>query len=350
MSGPSFAIMRHGRKLKTSVQIGQVQSHNNRDAKVPNSDPALRSQNELRVGTGDLAADINGVMMGYGIDPAKVRSNGVLARELMFTASPEFMKDPSNTAAFKESAWQYIDQKWGDRLAAAWWHGDETTGHWQVVVVPALRPQTQAEAEAECRSRQAEDLAAGVAKKRRVRCKPARVAAKEVWNTKADLVKAQDDFAAAMQPLGLARGLRGSKAKHQRISQFYENLSREDATDKLAAERDAFEIGAKAVLLEHIALSDEDRLVQGPRLKDLKDEKSAWSWYKKKIRPATKHVVAFARRIRDQVRAAVEARVKDELADRTQELDRLVAETKGHIPRKLALDIAKQKLQRDRQR
>lgn len=350
MSAPSFAIMRHGRKLKTSVQIGQVQAHNNRDAKVPNADSARRSDNELRVGTGDLAADINGVMMGYGIDPAKVRSNGVLARELMFTASPEFMKDQANTAAFKESAWRYIDQKWGDRLAAAWWHGDETTGHWQVVVVPALRPQTQAEAEAECRSRQAEDLAAGVTKKRRVRCKPARVAAKEVWNTKADLVKAQDEFAAAMQPLGLARGLRGSKAKHQRISQFYENLSQTEAAEKLSGERRAFEIGAKAVLLEHIALSDDDRLVPGPRLKDLKDDKSAWSWYKKKIRPATNQVIAFARRIRDQVRSAVEARIRDELADRTQELDRLISETKGHIPQKLAIQIAKEKQLRDRQR
>lgn len=343
MSKVSFAILRHGRKLKSAVQIKTVENHNNRAIHVPNADEARRSDNELRVGTGDLAADINGVMVLHDIDPAKVRSNGVLARELMFTASPEFMKDRANTAAFKELAWKHIDQTWGDRIAAAWWHGDETTGHWQVVVVPALRAQTQAEAEAECRSRQAEDLAAGVTKKRRVRCKPARVAAKEVWKTKADLVAAQDEFAAAMGPLGLTRGLRGSKAAHQRISQFYENLRKTEAAEKLAAERRAFEIGAKGVMLGHIVMSDDDtQLAAGEALKRLPKPAEKWNWYKRAVSPAVKQVLVFARSFRDQVKAAVDLRV--------QELDRLIAETRGHIPQKLAIQLAKEKQRRASER
>lgn len=133
-------------KLTSWASLKRLGRHNHRLGEIPNADPEKLSMNQLLVGSDDVQADVRAKITAAGLDPAKLRKNGVIAVELLFSASPEFFRpngqgygeyDQVRLDAWKKATLQHLAEKWGsDRVANAVLHLDEATPHIQAVIVP----------------------------------------------------------------------------------------------------------------------------------------------------------------------------------------------------------------------
>ena len=190
-----YAIMRH-QKLKTWGHVAAVAGHHTRTRPTPNANPS--TSNKWLVG--DPARDICQSVRSL-IGARKVRSNAVLAIEVVMTATPEFFRpgspgsaglyDPDRLAAFERQAMDWLRQTFGaGNVASAVVHLDESTPHVQAVVVP-IDPDTD------------------------------RLSASRWLDGPKKLRALQDSFADFCWSLGLSRGIKGSKAQHARVAQFY---------------------------------------------------------------------------------------------------------------------------------
>jgi hypothetical protein len=88
---PEFAIHRM-QKLKSFAVLRQVAGHNHRLVDTPNADPDRQADNQVLVGTTDVEADVRSRIEAAGLNPAKLRKNGVIAVELLYSASPEYFR------------------------------------------------------------------------------------------------------------------------------------------------------------------------------------------------------------------------------------------------------------------
>lgn len=222
---PQFAIHR-AEKLTGWASLRRVGRHNHRLGEIPNADPEKRSMNELLTGTNDVQADVRAKITAAGLDLAKLRKNGVIAVELLFTASPEFFRpgdqgygeyDQGRLDAWKRATLDHLAKRWGpDRIANAILHLDEATPHIQAVIVPIdTTPRKKGSS---------------------VRLNAAR------WLDGTPRLQAlQDAYHEDVAHLGLERGLRGSKAKHRPVRRAYAEYAGEIAAAKelrIEAERD----------------------------------------------------------------------------------------------------------------
>lgn len=189
-----YAITRLGKKVHTHQELKTIQLHNSRLMPVSHlAGPALAVQLK---GTGMLNDDVGKLL------PTKIRKNAVLAVEMLYTASPEYFRPSSPESAghwerdrlerWQEATMSYLSDRWGDRLASATLHLDESTPHIHAIVVP-------------------------LDQRGKLNCR-------DVFN-RAALIDNQSSYASALQHLGLLRGLEGSKAKHEDIKQYYKRVS-----------------------------------------------------------------------------------------------------------------------------
>jgi hypothetical protein len=88
---PEFAIHRM-QKLKSFAVLRQVSEHNHRLIDTPNADPERQANNQVLFGTTDVEADVKSKIQAAGLDPTKTRKNGVIAVELLYSASPEYFR------------------------------------------------------------------------------------------------------------------------------------------------------------------------------------------------------------------------------------------------------------------
>lgn len=221
----SYAIMRC-KKIKTLGSFGGAMKHAFRTRETPNADPALKRSNQFY---SDYAATSRKAMKALkDMLPEKIRKNGVIAVEYVFTASPDFFKNADDDVKedFFNSSLNWLENKYGkDNVITAVIHNDETTPHLSAFVCPRINGKLNARG-----------YIGGAAKLR----------------------EDQTTFAAAVQHLGLQRGIEGSKAKHQDIKTFYSRLNepvsdlRVSATDITARKigmfgRESSELVAKRV-------------------------------------------------------------------------------------------------------
>ena len=205
-----FAILRIS-KLKTAGNIGGLNAHLNRTMKVPNADPDLTNQNHRIIGTENLNADVQDRIKEAGITP---RKNGVLAIEHLITTSPEFFNGLTKKKVedgkyvlqgSKETIQKYYDfannsVKWlkdrygTENVVNVTVHMDEKTPHLHAIVVPIDGK--------------------------------GRLNAAEFLGNREKMRNMQDTFAEVLKPLGLQRGISGSKAEHVAIKQYYEFLNK----------------------------------------------------------------------------------------------------------------------------
>jgi FtsZ-binding cell division protein ZapB len=201
-----YAILRTA-KLKTAGNCGGLNNHLERKMEVPNADKDLTYLNHRQVGSGDLAKDVSNRIKGAGID--KPRKNAVLAIEHLMTASPEAFvltkklssktgkhvltgsqEDIDRWKKFRESCYDWLMKQYGkENIVNFTTHLDEQTPHIHAVVVPI-----DSKGKLNCR-----DYLGGREKMRGL----------------------QDSFAQIHQELGLERGIKGSKANHGTVKQFY---------------------------------------------------------------------------------------------------------------------------------
>lgn len=188
----AFAILRMD-KIKSFGNAGGLNEHLERTMEVPNSNPEKTHLNERIIGSGNLEVDIKARIEENGCN---VRKNAVLAVQFVMTASPEFFDKTApdfenKVESFKKLSEEFLKKEFGEKnVVNLTLHMDETTPHLHAVVVPIDGK--------------------------------GKLNAREFINGRDKLSKLQDSFAEKMKVIGLERGLKGSKAEHTEIKQFYE--------------------------------------------------------------------------------------------------------------------------------
>jgi hypothetical protein len=187
-----YAIIRM-QKLKSAVGVRRSLKHAFREQETPNVDIQLEAEN-THLGASSSAEAIKKFNAAL---PDKVRSNAVLCVEFLVTASPEKMKEMTRQEQDKyfAEALEFIKDKHGaENVFYSGIHRDESTPHLYAYVVP------KKDGKLNCRA---------------------------FYGEKDALTKMQDDFAEKVAAKNdLNRGIKGSKARHVRIKQFYTDLNR----------------------------------------------------------------------------------------------------------------------------
>lgn len=197
-------------KVKGAGSIGGKSDHNYRQGHVPNADAERKHLNhEYVLNYENLAKAIDARLHNAGLD--HVRKDAVKGMEFILTASPEaFKRDQTGqfTGDYRESDWlkanlNFMKQQYGSNLVAFTLHQDEKTPHIHAIVVP-ITPDN-------------------------------RLCAKELFTPKT-LRQLQTDYAAAMKPFGLERGIEGSRAQHVDMKHIYglQQAQRQEIQQELA--------------------------------------------------------------------------------------------------------------------
>lgn len=194
-------------KLKSGGSIAGSESHTNRKRETPNAD--LTKQNERFIGADPRLSPLTleqEVYLRIGNNGGKkIRTDAVLCVEVMLTASPEFFRPDDHGKAGKWNAdqleqWKQENLKWlketfGDCIVRAELHLDESTPHIHAYLVPL------------------DDLG-------KLNCK-------KLFGDRKKLSDFQDSYAKAMAPLGLERGIKGSRATHTQVKDYYAAVAKE---------------------------------------------------------------------------------------------------------------------------
>ncbi|MBW4638599.1 MAG: plasmid recombination protein [Gloeocapsa sp. UFS-A4-WI-NPMV-4B04] len=185
-------------KLKAG-SVGRSALHTSRKRDTPNADP--EKQHIRIIGSPDSPStpDLE-TLVRQRIGEQTIRKNAVLAVEFLLTASPEYFRpdDPGKAGHyeqqqledFQHTACEWLLNRYGDRIVRAELHLDESTPHIHAYMVP-------------------------LDEKGKLNCRAL------LGGSRYRLSELQDDFAAAMKPLGLERGIKGSRAKHTEVRKYY---------------------------------------------------------------------------------------------------------------------------------
>jgi archaellum component FlaC len=170
------------------------------DEKVPPNIDVTRSHlNQYLIRPKNLNKAIDErIKEGYKA-PYQIKSNAVKAITIVLSGSQEPMnkmakENPELFQSWVETNQEFLEKKYGkENVVSLVLHLDETTPHLQAVIVP-LTPD-------------------------------GRLSAKEVMGNRIQMRKTQDEYAQAMKPFGLERGLEGSKAKHEDVKEYYTRIN-----------------------------------------------------------------------------------------------------------------------------
>lgn len=131
-------------KIKTFGQLSAKNNHNHRLSDVPNAAP--KSDVKLLFGSDDIVSDVKSHLVKQGINPEKIRKNGVICNELICSLSPEYFLDnvldykgkfnKQNTNEFIRRVRAFLLETYGDNLVSLVVHLDESTPHIHAIVVP----------------------------------------------------------------------------------------------------------------------------------------------------------------------------------------------------------------------
>jgi hypothetical protein len=203
----AFAILRLN-KLKTFGNIGGLSAHIERTMDCPNADKSLQHLNQKFVGTGNLCADVQTRIESAGVKP---QTDSVLAVEFLMSASPDYFKEgfsgsrKSKLENFCRNSKVWLKQNFGEEnLVEMTLHMDESTPHIHAVIVPIVEKKVKI----------------GRSIKREVTQN--RLTASDFFDGREKLSDLQTSFA---QFHGLERGIKGSKAKHTTVKEFYTTVT-----------------------------------------------------------------------------------------------------------------------------
>ena len=167
---------------------------------------------------------------------------------MLLTASPEYFRpddpsragyyEPEKLADFQQSVSSWLENEYGDHIVRAELHLDESTPHVHAYLVP-------------------------LDERGKLNCRG-------IFGGRQKLSQFQDSFANAMSPIGLERGVKGSKAKHTKIQHYYAaiNQSPDKTLDKstieyqLADRRRAIKGKKQAEITAKVLARDKEELQQ----------------------------------------------------------------------------------------
>ena len=244
----AYAIMRHKKHKLTGGGLKSALMHLYREQETPNADPNVSNlwftndgEQTTKAALTRLHAELGRVNESRG---RKLRKDAVVAVEYVMTASPEWFSDDPKERENQAGKMAVEARKWlsktypEGKIIAAQIHMDETTPHLSIFVTPTHKL--------------SDDRLS--------------LSAREWLGDREKLQKQQDSFAAHMKPLGLERGVKGSRANHEKVNRFYGRLKafegqKSELVEKYRAEIDKIDskmFGGKAELVELAKLMAED--------------------------------------------------------------------------------------------
>jgi hypothetical protein len=197
----AYAICRI-EKIKSWAELGGSALHTTRERETPNANPSV---NNIRlIGSADEKDLL--ALFKEKIGNQKIRSNAVLGVEMLLSASAEYFRPNDPTAAgvydqkrledFATAATQWLLAQHRDLVVRAELHLDETTPHIHAYIVPLD--------------------------------KNGKLNYRALYGgSKTRLSELQTSFAAAVRHLGIERGIKGSKATHTEIQDYYTDVNRD---------------------------------------------------------------------------------------------------------------------------
>jgi hypothetical protein len=190
---PNYAILRF-KKLRGAA-LSCSDGHGGRTRDTPNADPERTPFNELLLGEDrELREMFEERMLEEDVWR---RSNSVEVIEFMLTATRTHFEDErgelveERIKVWERANVEWLKQEYGDLILKALSHSDERTPHITGYIIP---------------------IAEG------------RLNARAFVGSRSLLSEAQDEYGKAMSPLGLVRGVKGSRATHQDIGRFYATM------------------------------------------------------------------------------------------------------------------------------
>ena len=187
-----------------SGNIASSEQHTKRVRETPNANPEI--QNIRFIGQPETSdSPTLDTLVRQRIGEQTIRKNAVLCVEMLLTASPEYFRpdepskagyyQPQRLEDFQQAVHQWLDEQYGDRIVRAELHLDEATPHIHAYLVP-------------------------LDERGKLNCRG-------LFGGREKLSKFQDSYAEAMSPLGLERGIKGSRAKHTSVKQYYAAVNKE---------------------------------------------------------------------------------------------------------------------------
>jgi hypothetical protein len=192
-------------KLKGG-SLAASEQHTNRSRETPNADPDRGNQRLINSGDNDQTLMD---MIGQRLGQQKYRKDAVLCVEMLLSVSPEYFR-PDNPAIagywemdkleqFQWAVQQWLTENYGDRVLRAELHLDEATPHVHAYIIP-------------------------LDDRGKLNCKG-------LFGSREKLRQWQDSYAKALEPLGVERGIRGSRATHTAIQEYYAAVMEEPTID-----------------------------------------------------------------------------------------------------------------------
>ncbi|MCC5623376.1 MobV family relaxase [Nostoc sp. CHAB 5715] len=275
----AYAIARL-KKLKRSKIAGSA-SHTSRERETPNADP---NQENIRfIGSNNPEERLEDLVLAKIAEyeqKRKIRTDGVYCVEFLLSASPSYFRpdcptragyyEPQKLDDWLEATHQWLVDEYGERIVRAELHLDETTPHIHAYFVP-LDDQGQ------------------------LRCN-------HFFDGRQKIHSFQDSYYDTMRLIGLERGIKGSRAQHQDIKDFYSivesgrdlevsDLNPEQLKAK-AADRDRAMRRFEEIEATAKALSVENELLQ-KRIQQLEQQNQLWRQQTEQLRDLALEDVAW---------------------------------------------------------
>lgn len=212
--------------IKSWERMMLVQRHNARTEELPHCDPAAPEPEFLK-GSERLVEDAQRELCSRGLDPQALRANGVIAHEVILTASHEYFVQ-GDEAERDRRLWHWVARAY--LAAIKIWrkvtivqmvlHLDEYTPHIHVVLMPLVK---------KVFGRRPDDGERWTLNGREI-------------TGPGEFQRAHDEYATEMEPLGLQRGVSGSGRKYR---PFAEKAAEMDEQCKRAAAAEAAAVKTK---------------------------------------------------------------------------------------------------------
>lgn len=299
----NYCILR-AEKLTSFGSIVGSAKHTFREIPTPNADPARTHLNKT-VGAQD-AATVHAAIKARL--PAKRRKDAVLCIEYLITASPEWFKaaPPKTQSAYFNAALQWLQARHGkDNVVCVNAQYDETSPHLVAYVVPLT--------------------------------KDGRLSAKDFLGGRKVLSEMQTDFAEKIgKPVGLQRGVEGSKATHTTAKQYAAALNKNPElappappapsfTDRITGKAKLAEEEHAAAQARHAALVQRAANVAEVSRRARIQQAAALEQLRKDVEAAKRHE-AEAARLREENR-----RLERELLEQRTYFQRQIADLKATL-------------------
>lgn len=202
----NYTILRF-EKRKKLTEIVAMSNHNYRHKTVPNADPKRRHLNRCLLGSDDIEADILKYLQTLDLSVDKdLRKNGVIAVEALLAFSPQWIKNPDGSYTYdakkKLCEWiqrsvRWLKNEFGNNVVNIVLHCDESNFHIHATLGVAYWNE---------------------------RWQKYRLSADKFFGSKQKLANMQTSYAKEFEDIGLHRGIEGSKATHQDVSEFYREI------------------------------------------------------------------------------------------------------------------------------